>query len=99
MALLQIDEIDLSPALIELIQSKAAEMGRQQAQEFIDEYKKKLEYPRYMYYTQAAKYMNTSYVTLKKVFIEKMGLPVVMVEGYEKIDQKDADAFLDRYKK
>lgn len=99
MALLQIDEIDLSPALIELIQSKAAEMGRKQAQEFIDEYKKKIEYPRYMYYTQAAKYMNTSYVTLKKVFIEKMGLRVVMVEGYEKIDQKDADAFLEKYKK
>ena len=99
MATIQINELDLTPALIELIQSKAAEIGRQQAKEFIDEYKKRIEYPRYMYYTQAAKYMNTSYVTLKKIFVEKMGLPVVMVEGYEKIDQKDADAFLEKYKK
>lgn len=99
MALLQIDEMDLSPGLIELIQKKAAEMGRQQAKEFIDEYKKKLERPRFMNYKQAASYMNTSYNTLKYVFIEKMGLRVVMIEGYEKIDQKDADAFLEKHKK
>lgn len=99
MATLQIDELDLSPALIELIQTKAAEMGRKQAQEFIDEYKKKMALPRFMGYLQAASYMGTSYNTLKYVFIEKMGLRVVMIDGYEKIDQKDADEFLDRYKK
>jgi hypothetical protein len=48
---------------------------------------------------QAASYMNTSYNTVKYVFIEKMGLRVVMIDGYEKIDQRDADAFLDKYKK
>ena len=99
MATLQIDELDLSPSLQEVIRQIAAEEGQRKAQEFIDEYERKKSFPRYMYYTQAAKYMNTSYVTLKKVFVEKMGLPVVIVEGYEKIDQKDADEFLDRYKK
>lgn len=99
MAKLAIDELDLSPALIELIQTKAAETGRKQAQEFIDEYKKKMALPRFMGYLQAASYMGTSYNTLKYVFIEKMGLRVVVIDGYEKIDQKDADAFLEKYKK
>lgn len=99
MATLQIDELDLSPALIELIQAKAAEMGRKQAEEFIDEYKKKMALPRFMGYLQAASYMGTSYNTLKYTFIEKMGLRVVMIDGYEKIDQKDADAFLETHKK
>ncbi|MDN3168381.1 DNA-binding protein [Enterococcus faecalis] len=55
--------------------------------------------PRYMNFTQAAKYMNTSYNTLKYVFIKKKGLPVVIIEGYERIWQSDADEFLEKYKK
>lgn len=99
MAKLQIDELDLSPALVDMVREAAAEEGRQQAVVFINEYKKKLESPRFMGYMQAASYMNTSYNTLKYVFIEKLGLRVVMIDGYEKIDQRDADAFLEKYKK
>ncbi|MBO0481805.1 DNA-binding protein [Candidatus Enterococcus courvalinii] len=99
MAKIQIDELDLSPSLQEMVKMAAAEEGKQQALAFINAYKKKLEFPRFMNYKQAASYMSTSYNTLKKVFIDKKGLKVVMIEGYERIDQKDADAFLDLYKK
>ncbi len=99
MATLQIDELDLSPSLQIVIRQIAAEEGQRQAQEFIEDYKKKMEHPRFMNYKQAASYMNTSYNTLKHVFIEKKGLRVVMIDGYEKIDQKDADAFLETHKK
>lgn len=96
---LSIDELDLSPALREEVKRAAAEEGKQQAIAFLDDYKKKLELPRFMGYMQAAHYMNTSYNTLKYVFIEKLGLRVVMIDGYEKIDQRDADAFLEKHKK
>lgn len=96
---LSIDELDLSPALREEVRKAAAEEGRQQAAVFLEEYKKKLESPRFMGYMQAAHYMNTSYNTLKYVFIEKLGLRVVMIDGYEKIDQRDADVFLEKHKK
>lgn len=96
---LTIDELDLSPALREMVREAAAEEGKQQAIIFIEEYKKQLAYPKYMNYKEAAKYMNTSYNTLKKVFILKKGLKVVMIDGYEKIDQKDADEFMENNKK
>lgn len=99
MATLSINEIDLSTSLQEMVKMAAAEEGKEQALLFINEYKKKLDFPRFMNYKQAATYMNTSYNTLKKVFINKKGLKVVMIEGYEKIDQKDADDFLELYKK
>lgn len=99
MAKLSIDELDLSPALREMVKEAAAEEGKQQAIAFLDEYKKKLELPRFMGYMQAAAYFSTSYNTVKYIFIEKMHLPVVMIDGYEKIDQRDADAFLEKYKK
>lgn len=99
MAKLSIDELDLSPSLLNLIKETAAEEGKQQAQQLFEEYKNKLELPRFMGMVQAAKYMNTSYNTVKYVFIEKLGLRVVMIDGYEKIDQRDADAFLEKHKK
>lgn len=52
---LSIDELDLSPAILEMVKEAAAEEGKQQAIIFIDEYKKKLEQPVAMNYTQAAK--------------------------------------------
>ncbi|GKS53950.1 DNA-binding protein [Enterococcus mundtii] len=99
MAKISIDELDLSPSLHEVIREAAAEEGKRQALVFIEEYKKKLLIPRFMNYKQAAKYMNTSYNTLKRVFIEMEGLRVIMVDGYKKIDQRDADAFLEEHKK
>ncbi|MFC0276727.1 DNA-binding protein [Enterococcus devriesei] len=55
MAKLSIDELDLSPALREMVKEAAAAEGKQQAIIFIDEYKKQLEQPVAMNYTQAAK--------------------------------------------
>ncbi|WP_318654342.1 MULTISPECIES: helix-turn-helix domain-containing protein [Enterococcus] len=99
LSVLQINEIDLSPKLQEVVKKLAAEEGRKQAEASIEALKEKLSMPRYMNYTQAAKYMNTSYNTLKYVFIKKKGLPVVIIEGYERIRQSDADEFLEKYKK
>ncbi|MCB8506810.1 DNA-binding protein [Enterococcus durans] len=96
---LSIDELDLSSSLQEKIREAAAKEGKQQALAFIEEYKKKLLLPRFMNYKQAAKYMNTSYNTLKYNFIEKQGLKVILMDGYEKIDQRDADEFLEKHKK
>lgn len=98
MATLQISELDLAPELREAIMKEAANIGRREAQQFITEYKKKMEFPRFMGYVQAAKYMHTSYTTLKNVFIP-LGLKVILIDGYEKIDQKDADEFLEKHKK
>lgn len=99
LSVLQINELDLSPKLQEVIKKLAAEEGKKQAEALVETLKEKLSLPRYMNYTQAAKYMNTSYNTLKYVLIEKMGLRVIMIDGYEKIDQKDADEFLEKHKK
>lgn len=99
MAKLSIDELDLSPSLREVIRKTAAEEGEKQALLFIEEYRKKLMFPRFMNFKQAASYMNTSYNTLKYNFILKAGLKVILIEGYEKIDQRDADAFLEKHKK
>lgn len=99
MAKLSIDEIDLSSSMIEMVKQAAAEESKQQAIAFINEYKKQLELPRFMNYKQAAAYFSTSYNTVKYTFIEKLGLRVVMIDGYERIDQKDAKIFLEKYKK
>lgn len=99
LSVLKTDDIDLMSVLKDLIRETASEEAKQTAEKFIAEYKKKLDYPDPMNYKQAAKYMNTSYNTLKYVFINKMGLPVVMIEGYERIRQCDADEFLEKHKK
>ena len=93
MSKLSIDELDLSEPLREMVKEAAAEEGRQQAIIFIDEYKKKLEQPVAMNYTQAARYLSTSFNTLKKLI--KSGLiKVVLVDGYERISKQEADRFL-----
>lgn len=57
------------------------------------EYKKKLEQPVAMNYKQTAKYLSTSFNTLKKLI--NMGLiKVVLVDGYERISKEEADRFL-----
>ncbi|MGM0206472.1 hypothetical protein IGI96_000941 [Enterococcus sp. DIV0421] len=99
MAVLKIDEIDLSSELHDIIRKAAAEEGKKEAEAQIKALEEKLSMPRYMNYKQAAKYMNTSYNTLKYVLIKKNKLPVIIIDGYEKIDQKDADEFLEKHKK
>lgn len=92
---LSIDELDLSPAILEMVKEAAAEEGKQQAIIFIDEYKKKLEQPVAMNYTQAAKakYLSTSYNTLKKLINSGL-IKVILVDGYERISKEEADRFL-----
>lgn len=99
MSVLQINEIDLSPKLQEVVKQLAAEEGKKQAEASIAKLKDKLSFPRYMDYKQAAEYMNTSYNTLKYVCIQKQGLRVILIDGYEKIDRKDIDEFLEKHKK
>lgn len=90
---LSIDELDLSPAILEMIKQAAADEGRQQALIFINEYKKKLEQPVAMNYTQAAKYLSTSFNTLKKLISSGL-IKVILVDGYERISREEADRFL-----
>ena len=95
MAKLSIDELDLSDSLREVIRETASEEGRRQAEQFIEEYKKKLSYPVAMNYTQAAKYLGTSYNTLTKKLINKGLIKVVLIDGYERISRQEADRFLE----
>ncbi|WP_195235893.1 DNA-binding protein [Lactiplantibacillus plantarum] len=54
--------------------------------------------PRYMNLGQACKFFNVkSRNTLKKNFIDK-GLPVVIINGTKRIDQLDADKFMEANK-
>ena len=94
MAKLSIDELDLSPTLREMVKEAAAEEGKQQAIIFIDEYKKKLQYPAAMNYKQAAAYLGTSYNTLTKKLIRNGLIKVILVDGYERISKQEADRFL-----
>lgn len=53
---------------------------------------------RYMNYKQAMEYMNIrSYNTLYR-YIKEFGLPVIMVGDLKRIDQRDADEFLQAHK-
>ena len=94
MSVLQIDEIDLGPALQAIVKEAAAEEAKKIATDFIEEYKKKLDAPRAMNYTQAAKYLDTSYNTLTKKLIRKGYIKVVLIDGYERITREEADRFL-----
>lgn len=91
---LSIDEMDLSDSLREMVKETAAEEGKQQALIFIGEYKKHLEYPAAMNYTQAAKYLGTSYNTLTKKLIKNGLIKVILIDGYERISKEEADRFL-----
>lgn len=98
MAKLSIDELDLSPSLREMVKEAAAEEGKQQAIAYIEEYRLKKELPRYMTKSQACVYAKTSFNTLTKKYIPA-GLRVIIVEGQERIDQRDVDAFFEQHKK
>lgn len=94
MAKLSIDELDLSPVLREMVKEAAAEEGKQQAIVFIDEYKRKLEYPAALNYKQAASYLGTSYNTLTKKLIKNGLIKVILIDGYERISKEEANRFL-----
>lgn len=94
MAKLSIDELDLSPSMLEMVKEAAAEEGKQQAIVFLDEYKKKLEYPAAMNYKQTASYLGTSYNTLTKNLIKNGFIKVILIDGYERISKQEANRFL-----
>lgn len=54
------------------------------------------ELPKYMKINQACVYMNCVYNTLQKYKV--MGLRTIMLDGEEKIDKSDADAFIEKHK-
>lgn len=92
MAKLQIDSMDLkdeafSP-LVAMIATKVDEAFQ------LHQVRKEL--PRFMKQNQACIYLNCSYNTLQKY--KAMGLRTIMLDVEEKIDQRDADAFMEQHK-
>lgn len=89
---LEINSIDLSERAFQPIVG----MIGQAVQEAFELDKKLKELPRYMKQNQTCTYLNCSYNTLQKY--KAMGLRVIMLDGEEKIDQHDADAFMEKHK-
>lgn len=54
------------------------------------------EFKPYMNKTEAAQYIGVSFNTLKK--LERMGLPVIEIDGIRLIGKQDIDDFLNEYK-
>lgn len=92
MVKLQIESMDLKDEAF----SPIVAMIALKIDEAFEVHKKRRELPRYMKQNQAGLYMNCSYNTLQKY--KAMGLRVIMLDGEEKIDQIDADAFMEKHK-
>ena len=92
MAKLQIDSVDLADQafqpLVLLITKSVGEAFELQ--------KKREELPRYLKLNQACIYMNCAYNTLRKY--RAMGLRTILIGNEEKIDQRDADEFMEKHK-
>lgn len=92
MVKLQIDSLDLKDEafapIVGIIATKIDEAFQ------LHQVRKEL--PRYMKQNQTCVYMNCSYNTLQKYKV--MGLRTILIEGAEKIDQVDADAFMEEHK-
>lgn len=93
MAKLQIDSVDLQDEafqpLVAMIANKVEEAFNLQ--------KTRAELPRFMKQNQACIYLNCSYNTLQKY--KAMGLRTIILDGEEKIDQRDCDLFMEKHKK
>lgn len=92
MAKLQIDSMDLKDEAF----SPIVAMIATKVDEAFQLHQVRKELPRYMKQNQTCIYMNCSYNTLQKY--KKMGLRTIMLDGEEKIDQRDADAFMEQHK-
>ena len=92
MVKLQIESMDLKDEaftpIVALIASKV--------EEAFELHKERKELPRYMKQNQAGFYMNCSYNRLQQY--KAMGLRVIVLNGEEKIDQRDADEFMEKHK-
>lgn len=92
---LQIDSIDLTQPAMEPIVSEIAKAIKE-AKELA---KTRAELPRYMNKQQAARYLNVSYNSMVNNYIRKNGLKVIIVDGVQRIDQRDCDALMEKLKK
>lgn len=92
MVKLQIESMDLKDEAFFPI----VEMIALKVDEAFELHKERKELPRYMKQNQAGLYMNCSYNTLQKY--KTMGLRTIMLDGEEKIDKSDADAFMEKHK-
>ncbi|WP_288745494.1 DNA-binding protein [uncultured Enterococcus sp.] len=94
MAELKIESVDFQDEafapLVVLITNSVAEAFKLE--------QKRKELPRFMNKKQACEYMHTSFITLTRKYIP-MGLRVILIDGEEKIDQRDCDAFYEKFKK
>ncbi len=95
---LQVDSVDILPNLKEEFEDMAFEIVGNHFESLLAKYIKKKEMPRYMNKKQACQYLNTSFTTLTKKYIPN-GLRVIEIDGEEKIDQVDADEFMEEHKK
>lgn len=92
---LQIDSIDLTQPAMEPIVSEIAKAIKE-AKELA---KTRAELPRYMNKQQAARYLNVSYNSMVNNYIRKNGLKVIIVDGVQRIDQRDCDELMEKLKK
>lgn len=92
MVKLQIESMDLKDEAF----SPIVAMIALKVDEAFELHKERKELPRYMKQNQACIYMNCVYNTLQKY--KTMGLRTIMLDGEEKIDQSDADAFMEKHK-
>lgn len=60
--------------------------------------KQEATYPRYMRIEQASQFMNCSRSTLTNKCIPA-GLKVILIDGLQYVDQKDAVSFMEQHKK
>lgn len=93
MAKLQIDSMDLKDEAF----SPIVAMIATKVDEAFQLHQARKELPRFMKQNQACIYLNCSYNTLQKY--KAMGLRTIMLDGEEKIDQRDCDSFMETHKK
>lgn len=95
---LSIDVVDIMPKLKDEIETFTLKTVERMFNTLMKKYMEEKELPKYMNKKQACIYMNTSYNTLTKKYMRN-GLRTIIIEGEEKLDQADCDAFYELHKK
>lgn len=71
-------------------------VATQLLQETIERIRENYMYKTYMNKKEACAYIGVSFNTFKK--LEKLGLPIIEVDGIMLVKKEDIDAFLEKYK-
>ncbi|WP_353990020.1 DNA-binding protein [Pediococcus argentinicus] len=66
------------------------------AKEAFEQTAKQQAFPKFMTKDQAAKYLHVSFKTLQKYVV--LGLPVIEVDGIQRLDRNDLDNFYQSHK-